>query len=137
MRVMYGSWFDHIRDWYSHKDELNMLFVTYEDMQKDIRSVIGKVASFLNKKLDGETLESIVDRCTFAYMKTNPATNYQAALKHINHDIGHYFRKGTVGDWKNHFLVAQNEWFDFIYEKRMAEFPLKFVYDLSSVSHEQ
>ncbi|XP_048469137.1 amine sulfotransferase-like isoform X1 [Rhincodon typus] len=95
MRVMYGSWFDHIRDWYSHKDELNMLFVTYEDMQKDIRSVIGKVASFLNKKLDGETLESIVDRCTFAYMKTNPATNYQAALKHINHDIGHYFRKGS------------------------------------------
>ncbi|XP_072404409.1 amine sulfotransferase-like isoform X1 [Chiloscyllium punctatum] len=92
--VIYGSWFDHIRDWYNHKDELNMLFVTYEDMQKDIRSVIVKVASFLNKMLDGKTLESIVDHCTFAYMKTNAATNYRAELKHFNHDIGHFFRKG-------------------------------------------
>lgn len=30
---VYGcSWFDHIKTWYSHKDDMNMLFITYEEM---------------------------------------------------------------------------------------------------------
>ncbi|XP_078094074.1 amine sulfotransferase-like [Mustelus asterias] len=124
--VFYGSWFDHIRDWYSHKDELNFLFVTYEEMQKDLRSVIEKVASFLNKKLDAGTLESILDQCTFNSMKENPQTNYQDVSGMFYSDKGSFYRKGIVGDWKNHFLVSQNEWFDSIYQERMADFPVKF-----------
>ncbi|XP_041068081.1 amine sulfotransferase-like [Carcharodon carcharias] len=128
--VFYGSWFHHIRDWYSHKDELNILFVTYEDMKKDLRSVIEKVASFLNKKLDGETLESILEHCTFKYMKENPETNYHEASGLFDADKGSFYRKGITGDWKNHFLVSQNEWFDSIYKEKMADIPVTFDYDI-------
>uniref|UniRef100_UPI00398E6F37 amine sulfotransferase-like n=1 Tax=Pristiophorus japonicus TaxID=55135 RepID=UPI00398E6F37 len=123
--VLYGSWFDHIRDWYSHKDELDILFVTYENMQKDLRSVIKKVAIFLNKKLDGETLESILDQCTFNHMKANPKTNFELSARLFDAEKSSFYRKGIVGDWKNHFLVTQSEWFDAIYQGRMADFPLK------------
>ncbi|XP_067867052.1 amine sulfotransferase-like [Heterodontus francisci] len=128
--VFYGSWFDHIRDWYNHKDELNILIVMYEDMQKDLRSVIEKIASFLNKELDGETLELILDQCTFKYMKENPETNYQMSTGLFKNDSDPLFRKGVAGDWKNHFLVSQSEWFDSIYQERMADFPLKFESDI-------
>lgn len=30
--VFGSSWFDHIKTWYSHKDDVNMLFITYEEM---------------------------------------------------------------------------------------------------------
>ncbi|XP_067862722.1 amine sulfotransferase-like isoform X2 [Heptranchias perlo] len=108
--VFYGSWFDHIREWYSHKDELNMMFVTYEDMQKDLRSMIEKVAIFLNKKLDGKTLESIMDHCTFKFMKENPASNYQDALQMFNTDCGSFYRKEVkfvLGDSIEHTEVNQ------------------------------
>ena len=30
---VYGNtWFEHIKAYYSHKDEMNILYVTYEDM---------------------------------------------------------------------------------------------------------
>ncbi|NP_001279917.1 3-beta-hydroxysteroid sulfotransferase-like [Callorhinchus milii] len=129
--VLYGPWFDHVRDWYSHKDEPNMLFVTFEEMFKDVRGVIEKVANFLGKQLDGKSVDSIISCCTFKSMKENPATNYQWVSRTIfDHNRGTFLRKGTVGDWKNHFLVAQNEWFDSICKERMADIPVKFYWDI-------
>ncbi|KAK6327917.1 hypothetical protein J4Q44_G00035630 [Coregonus suidteri] len=33
-KVLGGSWFDDVADWYAHKDEFDILFLTYEDMIK-------------------------------------------------------------------------------------------------------
>ncbi|XP_060703150.1 amine sulfotransferase-like [Hemiscyllium ocellatum] len=124
--VFFGSWFEHIREWYSHKDELNILFMAYEDMKNDLRSVVQKVASFLNKKLDEKTLESILNQCTFKHMQENPKTNYKSVPELFDFESGSFYRKGITGDWKNHFLVSQNEWFNSIYQEKMGDFPLKF-----------
>src|SRR5690606_14124670 len=45
--VDFGDYFEHLLSWYGHRDDDNVLFLTYEDMQADIHDTIRVVGSFL------------------------------------------------------------------------------------------
>ncbi|XP_041107109.1 amine sulfotransferase-like isoform X1 [Polyodon spathula] len=131
-QVFGGSWFDHIKEWYKHKEEFDFLHLTYEEMVKDLRAAVVKIANFLGKQIDDRTIETIVDKCTFKNMRCNPSANYQMVPKGIlDHNKGIFMRKGKVGDWKTHFTVAQNERFDEVYQEKMKDVPLDFIWDIN------
>ncbi|KAL8186431.1 UNVERIFIED_CONTAM: hypothetical protein K2H54_070361 [Gekko kuhli] len=123
---------DHVEGWYAHKDDFNILFLTYEEMKKDLRSSVLKICRFLGKKLTEEELQVVVDKATFDKMRRDPRSNYE----HMPNDLlekgkGHFLRKGTVGDWKNMMTVAQNERFDSVFKERMQNLPVRYCWDIN------
>ncbi|XP_006873831.1 PREDICTED: estrogen sulfotransferase [Chrysochloris asiatica] len=117
--VPYGTWYKHVKSWEKRKHS-NMLFMFYEDMQKDIRKEVIKLYHFLGKKPSEELVDKIVNHTSFQEMKENPTTNYTTLPEEdMNQKICPFMRKGCVGDWKNHFTVALNERFEMHYEKEM------------------
>ncbi|XP_051020416.1 amine sulfotransferase-like [Acomys russatus] len=132
---VHGSrWFDHIRGWYEHRHDFNIMFLSYEEMKKDLRSSVLKICSFLEKDLSEEDVITVVRQATFQTMKSDPRANYEQIINYkfgVNKKEGTFMRKGTIGDWKLHLTVEQNERFDMIFKKNMKNFPLKFIWDIN------
>ncbi|XP_049712167.1 sulfotransferase 1C4 isoform X1 [Elephas maximus indicus] len=126
-KVCWGSWYDHVKGWWEAKDQYRILYLFYEDMKKNPKHEIQKLAEFIGNNLDDEVLDKIVYHTSFDVMKLNPMANYSSVpTEFMDHSISPFIRKGTVGDWKNYFTVAQNERFDEDYKKKMANTSLTF-----------
>lgn len=133
-KVVGSVWFDHIRGWYEHRHDFNMLFMMYEEMKKDLRSSVRKICRFVEKELSEDDIDAVVSQATFQNMRSDPRANYNDILKNeigVRTDEGRFLRKGTIGDWKNHMTVEQNERFDRIFQKKMKDVHLKFIWDIN------
>ncbi|KAG8582543.1 hypothetical protein GDO81_008102 [Engystomops pustulosus] len=128
--VFAGSWFDHVHGWCTHRDQFNILFIKYEDMIMDLRSVVKQMCKFLGKELDEEALDIVVKRASFNEMKKDPLANKEDLPEEFyNVKKGKFMRKGTIGDWKNTMTVAQSEVFDTIFQEKMGDLDIEFIWD--------
>ncbi|XP_075410084.1 amine sulfotransferase-like [Tenrec ecaudatus] len=132
-KVVGSLWFDHVRGWYEHRHNFNILFMKYEDMKKDLRGSVLKICNFLEKKLSDEAVDAVVNMASFQNMKSDALANYIKVLKEEigTRKDGHFLRKGTIGDWKNHLTVEQSEKFDKVFQKKMKNVSLKFIWDIN------
>lgn len=135
-KVDFGDYFDHLLSWYEHRGDSNVLFVTYEDLKKDTRGWVLKVADFLGKEYgdklreNPEVLEKVLTSISVDSMKkinaelgnwtkdlaSVPLEALPAGLRSLVETMGSmlqkpvkgdFVRKGIVGDWKNHFSPEQ------------------------------
>ncbi|XP_070560858.1 sulfotransferase 1B1-like isoform X3 [Ptychodera flava] len=123
-KVWYGSWFDHVLTWWQHRDDENILFLKYEDMKKDPKGTVKSIAVFLDISLRDDTIDNIVEFCSFKKMRKSETVNISLVVGEKNKH--QFIRKGVVGDWTNFFTVAQNKEYEKIYEERMKGSGLDF-----------
>uniref|UniRef100_A0AC11D0P1 Uncharacterized protein n=1 Tax=Ovis aries TaxID=9940 RepID=A0AC11D0P1_SHEEP len=129
--VCYGSWYQHVREWWELSHTHPVLYLFYEDIKEDPKREIQKILEFVGRSLPEETVDRIVQQTSFKEMKKNPMTNYSTIPTEImDHSISAFMRKGITGDWKSTFTVAQNELFEAHYAEKMAGCKLRFRWEL-------
>ncbi|KAL6112982.1 uncharacterized protein ACO6RY_11368 [Pungitius sinensis] len=125
----YGPWFDHIKGW-SSQTKNNVLHITYEEMSMDIKGAIERLSAHLQSPLLEDELNNCVKHCSFGSMKDNKMANYTLVTEEImDHNKGSFMRKGRIGDWKNMFTTELNTYFESVFESKMKDCPLDFVWD--------
>ncbi|KAH6934895.1 hypothetical protein HPB50_001627 [Hyalomma asiaticum] len=124
-----NDYFDHLASWFAQRSRPNFLCIAYEDMKRDPRSGILKIAEFLEKKVgDDVVLDEIVQAISPDVMKkafaeafstghrdnSNKGSPSSGATSDPTDEDRHHkdkganlVRKATVGDWKNHFSASQ------------------------------
>lgn len=93
------------------RNNSNVLIIKYEDMKSDLKSIVVKVANFLNKTVPDSEMEKLLNHLSFRSMRQNPTTNF------VSSNQGEFMRKGIVGDYKNHMSPELDKKFDKWMEK--------------------
>ncbi|CAL1605580.1 unnamed protein product [Knipowitschia caucasica] len=127
-KMVFGSWYDHVNGWWQKKKTYpNLHYMFFEDLAENTDLEITKLCSFLGLSVSPEIRQHITGEVQFDNMKNNSMANY-STLGHgiMDFNTSPFMRKGKVGDWKNHFTVAQNEKFDEDYQQKMKDHTLQF-----------
>nr|XP_022338903.1 estrogen sulfotransferase-like [Crassostrea virginica] len=127
------GWFKYEKDFEQAEKEDKLgaiLSLHYESLKKDPIQETRRLAEFLNVKLTEEDIAEISDKCSFQKLRLANKTikdhswispdmpNRERAHELVTKKM---FRKGMIGDWKNHFTVAMNEEFDAVYKEEMKD----------------
>uniref|UniRef100_A0A8C1AHF8 Sulfotransferase n=2 Tax=Cyprinus carpio TaxID=7962 RepID=A0A8C1AHF8_CYPCA len=129
-KIMFGSWFDHVKSWINAEEKESILYIFYEEMIADLKGSVEKIAKFLGKSLSQDVMEKIADHCVFKNMKQNKMSNFSLVPEeYMDQKKSEFLRKGIAGDWKNLFTEAQEQRFNAVYKDEMKDVTFKFIWD--------
>jgi hypothetical protein len=141
-KVEFGSWFEHVRGWWRHRNDPNVLFLRYEDLLDDLEGGIRKIIAFCGFEIAPERMPTILGRCRLTFMKKHesqfdPVTG--AAWEQGAHGRA-FLRTGRAGDGKDQLSPEQAARFDRAFEKLLAPTGIDFSPDGSGArpaSHQE
>ncbi|NEQ41477.1 MAG: sulfotransferase domain-containing protein [Okeania sp. SIO3I5] len=108
--VDFGDYFDNLVPWYEHKDDNNVLFLTYEEMKYNPQKAVFKIATFFGSKYV-ETLknEQVLNQIMTHSSFENMSKKQERWSSKRPENMPSFIRKGKVGDWKNYFSPEQTK----------------------------
>ncbi|KAK4429133.1 Cytosolic sulfotransferase 6 [Sesamum alatum] len=126
----FGPFWEHILGYWraSLENPDRVLFLQYEDMKRDTVSHVRKIAEFLGLPFSDEEekrgmVGEISQLCSFEKLK-NLETNKTGVL-HGNVANSSFFRKGEIGDWRNHLSPDMAERMKEVIDAKMSGSGLK------------
>ena len=96
-------------------------------MQHDLAGAVTRIAAFIEVPIDQSLLAWVVAGSSFQAMSTNEKINFNRVPQRAGEPS--HFRKGEIGDWRNHFTAEQSERMDQLYNEKYvgASFSLILV----------
>ncbi|XP_050678546.1 sulfotransferase 1E1-like isoform X1 [Leptidea sinapis] len=103
-QVIWSPFFQSVQEAWEKRNHPNLLFLFYEDLLKDLRGNVQRVAEFFGKSLTNEQLNELSEHLTFDNFKKNKAVNLEEmSEKGIFTKDGAFIRQGKSGTWRDHF----------------------------------
>ncbi|XP_047505340.1 luciferin sulfotransferase-like [Pieris napi] len=97
--------FEHIKEGWALKDHPNLFFMTYEEMSKDLPSIVRRMSTFFGKQYTEEQIRRLCEHLSFEKFKTNTAVNRDTTFSAagITREKFSFVRKGKVRGWEECF----------------------------------
>ncbi|XP_061179036.1 sulfotransferase 1E1-like [Saccostrea echinata] len=133
----FGGWFSYEKEFEQAeaKDTHSAIFTLYyESLKKHPVEETKRLAKFLNVDVSDEVITEIVDKCSFRKLKQANDTmkeflEFPNTKVKSKETMSKLYRKGEIGDWKNHFTVALNEHFDAVFKEEMKDSKIQVQYE--------
>ncbi|KAG2298130.1 hypothetical protein Bca4012_009338 [Brassica carinata] len=128
---LYGPNWEQVLSYWkgSLEDKDHVLFMKYEEIIEEPLLQVKRLAEFLNCPFTEEeketgSVEEIVNLCSLRSL-SSLEINKNGKIR-VGIDTNFFFRKGEVGDWKNHLTPQMAKTIDEIVESRLRGSGLAF-----------
>jgi aryl sulfotransferase len=91
----------HARTWWGVRDLPNVLMVHYAHLKRDLPGQIRRIAQFLEIPIDPAKWDTIVEHCTFEYMKKHATRSLPFEGKFWDRGAETFVNKGENGRWRD------------------------------------
>ncbi|KAJ6640904.1 Luciferin sulfotransferase [Pseudolycoriella hygida] len=124
-------YWSHLKEGWEHRHNPNVLFMFYEDMNKDLPGTIKKVASFLNKTLNNDEITKLTAYLSIDNFKHNTSVN-QIEMKDVricNPNEEAFVRKGKTNSlgWQKEYtpdiIQRMEKWIEVNLKETDMRFP--------------
>jgi hypothetical protein len=126
--VRHGSWFEHVKGWYQHRGDPNVLFLRYEDLLRDPEGGLRRISAFCGLEIDPGRFPALLERCSFAFMK-----RHESQFDHLTGVLWEqgcrpnaFLRRGRAGGWKEELRPDQGARFDTAVREHLGPWAVAF-----------
>jgi hypothetical protein len=90
---------EHLRSFWDAADDLDIVFLHYDDLQADLAGQMRQLATRLGIDVDERRWPSLVEAATFESMRSKPDTTVPGGGPDHWIDPAAFFSRGTSGQW--------------------------------------
>ncbi|KAJ8913236.1 hypothetical protein NQ315_016179 [Exocentrus adspersus] len=126
---LWAPYWEHIKEGWSRRNEENLLFLFYEDINKVISSAASKkVSNFLGKKYSDSEYETLAEHLDIENFRRNKSVNLDniKGLGVLISGEEGFVRNGKCGGWKDYFDEELNARADRWIDENLKDTDLKF-----------
>ncbi|CAL4059762.1 unnamed protein product [Meganyctiphanes norvegica] len=120
--LMYGPYWQHLREAWEARNKENFLLLFYEDMIHDIIGQLKKIDKYIGTNLTDKQLENVANHCSFNSMKGRITFSDNVGKS----PEGGFFRKGKVGSWREKLASEQADKIDQWTKEHLSDIPFKY-----------
>ena len=97
----FWPFWENVRGWWDIRSLPNVLFVHFESMKRDMPGQMQRIAQFLDLRVDQSRWPSIVEYCSFDWMKRNATKSVPLGGAFWDGGAETFINKGCNGRWKD------------------------------------
>lgn len=126
---LFGSWARHVASFWAMRHKPNVLFLTYPEMKRRGEAVVTLLAEFMDVTLTPAETEMVIERSSFAHMRTINHKFFPNRLTPWSNANGKMMRQGKAGNSSELLTLAQQQKIDNHCRMELAKLGSDFPYD--------
>ena len=104
----FWSFWENVRSWWAIRDLPNVMMIHFTDLKRDMPGEMRKIAAFLDIEIDETRWDTIVEYCTFDWMKANATKSVPLGGAFWDAGAEVFINKGVNGRWKDTLTAEDN-----------------------------